>query len=52
MAKKRYAFVIRDEQWLKVRIMAEAEGYAMVRFPGCMPFIIPTKELKYEELAT
>ena len=29
-----------------VRIMAVAEGYAMVRRPRCYPFVIALKELK------
>ncbi len=29
-----------------VRVMARAEGYAMVRFPGCMPFVVPVKEIE------
>lgn len=28
-----------------VRIMAEAEGYSMVRRKGCMPFAIQTKDI-------
>mgnify|MGYP000535323914 CR=1 FL=1 len=28
-----------------VRVMARAEGYAMVRFKGCMPFVVSEKEL-------
>lgn len=30
-----------------VRIMAWAEGYAMVRRPGCMPFIKHSSDLLY-----
>lgn len=29
-----------------VRVMAVAEGYAMVRYPGCSPFIEPVKDLR------
>ena len=29
-----------------VRIMAIAEGYAMVRFPCCIPFIVSEKDLQ------
>ncbi len=29
-----------------VRIMAEAEGYAMARLRGAMPFIVAVKKLK------
>lgn len=28
-----------------VRLMAEAEGYSMVRNLGCIPFCVPTKTL-------
>jgi len=31
----------RDE----VRVMSRAEGYAMVRFPRCMPFVCSEKDL-------
>lgn len=29
----------------EVRVMARAEGYAMVRLKGCMPYVAPEKEL-------
>lgn len=29
----------------QVRVMARAEGYAMVRNPGCMPFVVSEKDL-------
>ena len=29
----------------EVRIMAEAEGWAMVRRKGAMPYVCPSKEL-------
>ena len=29
----------------KVRVMSVAEGYAMVRFTGCAPFVTSTKNL-------
>lgn len=29
----------------QVRVMARAEGYAMVRLPGCMPFVVSEKDL-------
>lgn len=29
----------------EVRVMAEAEGYSMVRFKGAMPFVVSTKDL-------
>ena len=32
----------------RVRVMARAEGYAMVRFPGAMPFVAPEKDLRVE----
>ncbi len=28
-----------------VRVMAVAEGYALVRHKGCMPFVLPTKRM-------
>ena len=28
----------------KVRFMAAADGYAMVRIPACMPFVVPINE--------
>lgn len=30
----------------EVRVMARAEGYAMVRRPGAMPYVAPEKELE------
>lgn len=33
----------------EVRIMALAEGYAMVRRKGCMPFIVSEKDLHLKE---
>ena len=29
----------------RVRVMARAEGYAMVRLKGCMPFVVPESSL-------
>ena len=29
-----------------VRVMVRAEGYAMVRFPCCIPFIVSEKDLQ------
>jgi hypothetical protein len=29
-----------------VRVMTRAQGYAMVRFTGCMPFVVSEKEIK------
>ena len=31
-----------------VRVMARAEGYAMVRRPGAMPFVVPERDLNPE----
>jgi hypothetical protein len=30
---------------MEVRVMARADGYAMVRLPRCMPFVVPEKTL-------
>lgn len=30
----------------EVRVMAVAEGYAMVRRKGCMPYVASTKEIE------
>jgi hypothetical protein len=38
----RFASEFRPEQ---VRVMARAEGYAMVRLKGNSPFVVPEKEL-------
>jgi hypothetical protein len=32
----------------RVEVLAEAKGYAMVRRPGCMPYVAPIKEIKKE----
>jgi len=37
---------------IKVRIMAIAEGYAMVRRKGAMPFVCNVKDLEYDENLT
>lgn len=43
---------IRDGKWVsvtdefEVRIMAIAEGYALVRRKGCMPFACSVEDLK------
>jgi hypothetical protein len=31
---------------VEVRVMARAEGYAMVRNKGCMPFVVSEKHLQ------
>ena len=33
----------------KVRVMCRAEGYAMVRRKGAMPFCVPEKDLRPSE---
>lgn len=59
MAKKEFAIYLRtirvrqdDGKWTdvvmsehRVRVMARAEGYAMVRNQNCMPFVVSEKEL-------
>lgn len=42
--------IYKTEEW-EVRIMAIAEGYAMVRRLGCMPYICNIKELKFLDKA-
>ena len=37
-------FVTEPESF-RVRVMARAEGYAMVRRPGAMPFVVSEKNL-------
>lgn len=34
------------EGYEKVRVMAVAENYAMLRRPGCVPFVLALKYLK------
>ena len=49
LRRKRSAVV--DGRWKlveevsEVRVLARAEGYAMVRFKGCAPFVVQEKEL-------
>ncbi len=45
MKKAELAWLERRNDAFAVRVMARAEGYAMVRRHGCMPFIVPEKEL-------
>ena len=35
-------------QWSKepARVLAEVDGYYVMRFPGCMPFVMSRRELK------
>ena len=50
-ARKEYDMVLRKWYLCKperVRVMVIAEGYAMVRHSGCMPFIVQEKELQIE----
>lgn len=42
IADGRFCEEIRPE---RVRVMARAEGYAMVRLPGAMPFVVSDKDL-------
>jgi len=59
MAKKKvialYSRVVRHhgriwvEDPVEVRVMAMAEGYAMVRHPGCMPFIVSDREIELKK---
>lgn len=48
----KYARKLRDyhnDEWrmtcFRVRVMVEAEGWCMVRRPGCMPFVVAKKDL-------
>ena len=34
-----------EKVFRSVRVMAVAEGYAMVRRPGCMPYVCPLSDL-------
>jgi hypothetical protein len=50
MSKKEFAMVVQGEggrqTTTEVRVMARAERYAMVRFKGCMPFVVHDSQLK------
>lgn len=35
-----------------VRVMAEADGYAMVRRKGCIPFVIRSKDILKDHQST
>ena len=37
---------VEEREEMEVRIMAIAEGYAMVRRKGCLPFVCMEKELE------
>lgn len=57
MSRKEFAIYHRDNCALEggkfvltvtrhlVRVMVRAEGYAMVRNPGCIPFVVSEKKL-------
>lgn len=34
-----------NDKWMEVVVMAISDGYAMVRRPGCMPFVVRVEEL-------
>jgi hypothetical protein len=40
-----------ETQRVEVRVLAEAEGYAMVRRPRAMPFVVSMKSLSLKEAA-
>lgn len=41
--------VDRHTHGLVARVMAVAEGYAMLRYKGCVPFVAPIAELRKTE---
>ena len=42
-------FNLIEEAATKVRVLAIVEGYAMVRHPRCMPFVVDASTLIFEE---
>tara|TARA_R110000744_G_scaffold300691_1_gene409826 strand:+ start:52 stop:216 length:165 start_codon:yes stop_codon:yes gene_type:complete len=51
MAKREF-FMCHPMHWDEageVRVMARADGYAMVRRKGCMPFAVSEKDLSPKE---
>lgn len=45
-AMRKYTSISGQEVWQLVRVMARAEGWAMVRKPCCAPSVCREKELK------
>ena len=46
-----YGKVVQVDRAVRVRVMARAEGYAMVRLPRAMPFVVSESELSPEPAA-
>ena len=49
-----HAKVVRlgDRSWIEkrtVKLMAVKDNYAMVRYPGCMPYVAPLKEIVFPD---
>lgn len=53
MAKREFAMLTQGtagrQEVSEVRVMARAEGYAMVRYRGCRPFVVSDKDLTPRE---
>ena len=45
-----HGVLTRLDQWIEVRVMCRAEGWAMVRRKGAMPFCVPEKDLRAPEM--
>ncbi len=45
MAKSQQKYMRREDEIFAVRVLAEAEGWSMVRRPGAVPFCAWTKDL-------
>lgn len=46
MPKRGEIWICQSNPSNRLKIMAFADGYAMVRYKGCYPWTIPIKELK------
>lgn len=38
-----------EKGWMAVKVMAVADGYAMVRIPYCVPFVAVLRDLRRHE---
>lgn len=41
--------LVAEIEELEVRLMAQADGYAMVRRKGCAPFVVMVKQLREKD---
>lgn len=48
MSARRYVTIDHPTGQMRVRVLAEAEGWLMVRRPHAMPFVVPVRAVQQE----